>query len=77
MSRRIAILANSSGGKSTLARRLAAETGLPPTKRLFETIWTVDRDLMPAVRRLVEERERAGRDARRLTALAEVEVFRL
>lgn len=50
---------------------------MPPTKALFETIWTVEQDFMPTVRRLVDEREAQGAEVRRLATLEEVEGFRL
>lgn len=149
MTARIAILGNASGGKSTLARRLAEEQGLPlhevdkllwrpgwvpapmadyeaahdeilrreswlldgfgrlesigarlarattivlvdlplwvhfwlaempPTERLFETIWSLEQEAMPELRRLVAEQEARGRDVRRLLSLDAVEGFRL
>lgn len=50
---------------------------MPSTKALFETIWTVEQEFMPTVRREIEEREAQGADVRRLTSLEEVEGFRL
>ena len=50
---------------------------MPPTKDLFETIWTVEQDFMPTVRREVEKREAQGADVRCLGTLEEVEGFRL
>lgn len=50
---------------------------MPPTKALFETIWTVDRDWMPAIRDLVGEAEDRGTDVRRLHTLDALAEFSL
>lgn len=48
---------------------------MPPTGRLFEIIWNVDRDWMPVLRALCDEHEREGKTVVRLTSLEELEAF--
>ncbi|MEO0484805.1 MAG: adenylate kinase [Pseudomonadota bacterium] len=42
---------------------------MPPTKRLFEIIWEVDRDWMPVLRELCDAYERQGKDVSRICDL--------
>ncbi len=40
---------------------------MPPTRALFETIWMLDRDWLPQIRRWVAEAEASGTEVRRIT----------
>ena len=48
---------------------------MPPTDRLFEIIWEVDREWMPVLRRLCDEHEENVKKVIRLTTLDELDVF--
>jgi hypothetical protein len=47
----------------------------PPLRGLFQTMWEVDRDLMPEVRSLVADEELRGKRIFRLTSLEERDGF--
>jgi adenylate kinase family enzyme len=53
----------------------AGVTEMPPTEALFRTIWEVDRDWMPEIRRLVEAQEAGGKRVSRITQLEELDGF--
>jgi adenylate kinase family enzyme len=61
------------------AGRLADPPGgaaaMPPTEDLFRTIWEVDRDWMPGIRRLIAVEERHGKQVHRLATIEEVSRF--
>lgn len=48
---------------------------MPPTGRLFEIIWDVDREWMPVLRRLCQEHEEKGKKVIRLTTLEALDAF--
>lgn len=48
---------------------------MPPTGRLFEIIWEVDRDWMPTLRRLCDEHEALGKNVFRLNTPDELDAF--
>ncbi|MDU8929394.1 hypothetical protein RXV86_18525 [Alisedimentitalea sp. MJ-SS2] len=48
---------------------------MPPTDRLFEMIWEMDRDGMPLLRTLCDEHEERGKNVIRLNSLAELDTF--
>ena len=53
----------------------AGSAEMAPTEGLFRTIWDVDRDWMPEIRRLVAGEETRGKRVYRLTAVAELDAF--
>jgi adenylate kinase family enzyme len=53
----------------------AGIANMPPTEALFRTIWEVDRDWMPEIRRLVEAEEAGGKRVSRITQLDELDGF--
>lgn len=48
---------------------------MPPTRRLFEIMWQVDRDWMPILRALCHEKEAEGKRVIRLTSIDELNAF--
>ncbi|MBO9420306.1 adenylate kinase [Labrenzia sp. R4_2] len=48
---------------------------MPPTGRLFEIIWDVDREWMPVLRKLCDDNEALGKSVVRLTSLDDLEAF--
>jgi hypothetical protein len=48
---------------------------MPPTQRLFETIWELDREWMPMLRDLCTAQQALGKTVTRLTTLNELESF--
>lgn len=48
---------------------------MPPTGRLFEIIWNVDREWMPVLRKLCDEHEKNGKKVIRLVTLDELDTF--
>ena len=48
---------------------------MPPTDRLFEIIWNVDKDWMPVLRGLCDEHEQNGKRVVRLTSLEKLTTF--
>jgi hypothetical protein len=53
----------------------AGSAQMPPTEALFRTIWEVDQDWMPEVRRLVTMEEQRGKRVVRLGSIADLEGF--
>jgi len=53
----------------------AGLTTMPATEALFRTIWEVDRDWMPEIRRLVALEEQRGKRIVRLSSLADLDGF--
>jgi adenylate kinase family enzyme len=53
----------------------AGGSNMPPTEGLFRTMWEIDRDWMPEVRRLVAEREARGKRVTRIASVAELVAF--
>jgi len=49
----------------------------PPTKALFETIWTVDRNWLPEIRDRIDAAEKAGTSVFRLRSADELNDFRI
>lgn len=49
----------------------------PPTRTLFETIWTIDREWMPAIRALTAQAAARGAEVARLDSPEAVERFHL
>ena len=47
----------------------------PPTGKLFELMWQIDRDYLPRLRALVDNAEEAGKAVYRLTALDQLTDF--
>jgi len=52
-------------------------SAMPPTRDLFRTIWDMDRDWMPDIRRLCDDAERAGKTLVRIHSVDELERFAL
>jgi adenylate kinase family enzyme len=50
-------------------------TQMPSTEALFRTIWEVDRDWMPEIRRLVTLEEQRGKRVFRLNSIADLDGF--
>ena len=48
---------------------------MPPTRRLFEIMWEVDRGWMPVLRALCDEHEAAGKTVVRLTSLEAIDAY--
>jgi hypothetical protein len=48
---------------------------MPSTEALFRTIWEVDRDWMPEIRRLVALEEQQGKRIFRLNSIADLDEF--
>ena len=48
---------------------------MPPTGRLFEIIWQVDKEWMPILRGLCDDHERQGKSVIRITTLDELDAF--
>ncbi len=48
---------------------------MPPTRRLFEIIWEVDRDWMPTLRALCDEQEARGKVVTRLNSIDDLNAF--
>ncbi|TKT80090.1 adenylate kinase [Aquamicrobium sp. LC103] len=59
----------------TLEHPPAGVVDVPPTRRLFEIMWEVDRDWMPALRSLCDEHEAHGKTVVRLGSLEAIDVF--
>lgn len=53
----------------------ASLTTMPSTEALFRTIWEVDRDWMPEIRRLVAREEQRGKPVIRLNSIADLDAF--
>jgi adenylate kinase family enzyme len=53
----------------------AGLTEMPSTEGLFRTIWEVDRDWMPEIRRLADQEERSGKIVHRLSTIEMVSKF--
>jgi hypothetical protein len=53
----------------------AGSTKMPPTEGLFRTIWEVNRDWMPDIRRLVAIEEQQGKRVVRLGSVADLNGF--
>jgi adenylate kinase family enzyme len=51
----------------------AGASTMPPTEALFRTIWEVDRDSMPEIRRLVDGEEMRGKPVHRLQSVADLD----
>jgi adenylate kinase family enzyme len=47
----------------------AGLTEMPPTEAVFQNLWAVERDWMPAVRRLVDEEQAAGKRVHRIASV--------
>jgi adenylate kinase family enzyme len=58
-----------------LAHPPAGLTKMPPTEALFRTIWEVDREWMPEIRRLVAREEEQGKQIFRLASLSDLDGF--
>jgi len=50
---------------------------MPPTRALFETIWTLDRDWLPEIRERLAQAERSGTDVHRIGSPEELEIFEI
>jgi adenylate kinase family enzyme len=61
--------------KGEIAYPPAGASKMPPTEALFQTIFEVDRDWMPQIRRLVDEAEGAGTLVRRIGDVAALEHY--
>jgi hypothetical protein len=53
----------------------AGLTKMPPTEGLFRTIWEVDQNWMPEIRRLVALEEQRGKRIFRLNSVADLDGF--
>jgi adenylate kinase family enzyme len=53
----------------------AGLTQMPPTEALFRTIWEVDQNWMPEIRRLVAFEKQRGKRVFRLSSIAELDGF--
>jgi adenylate kinase family enzyme len=53
----------------------AGLTKMPPTEGLFRTIWEIDQDWMPDIRRLVAIEEQRGKRVFRLNSIADLDAF--
>jgi adenylate kinase family enzyme len=53
----------------------AGLTKMPATETLFRTIWEVDRDWMPEIRRLIVLEEQRGRRIARLNSIADLDRY--
>jgi adenylate kinase family enzyme len=53
----------------------AGLTQMPPTEALFRTIWKVDQDWMPEIRRLVALEEQGGKRIFRLGSISDLDEF--
>ncbi|MEM8663030.1 MAG: adenylate kinase [Pseudomonadota bacterium] len=48
---------------------------MPPTRAIFELVWTVEQDWMPLVREKVAEAERNEKDVRRIPSFEDLQRF--
>lgn len=48
---------------------------MPPTQRLFEIIWEVDRDWMPVLRTLCDDQNTQGKKVTRIETLPDLDAF--
>lgn len=64
-----------SWANGTIEHPPAGNTNVPPTGRLFEIIWQVDRDWMPTLRTLCDEQEAKDKVVSRLNSLDELNAF--
>jgi adenylate kinase family enzyme len=53
----------------------AGLTKMPPTEALFRTIWEVDQNWMPEIRRIVAFEKQRGKQVFRLSSIAELDGF--
>ena len=53
----------------------AGLTKMPPTEALFRTIWEVDQEWMPEIRRLVSTEETRGKRVVRIASIAELDAL--
>lgn len=53
----------------TIEHPPAGNRDMPPTGKLFEIIWTIDREWMPRLRALCDEQEAKGKNVTRLKSL--------
>ena len=53
----------------------AGATKMPPTEALFQTIWDVDQNWMPDIRRLADAEEAKGKHVFRLASVSELTQF--
>jgi hypothetical protein len=58
-----------------LADPPAGATEMPPAEDLFRTIWEVDGDWMPEIRRLISVEERRSKRVHRLAAIEDLSRF--
>ena len=56
----------------TLALPPGGQGARPDTRQLFEFMWMIDRDLLPAIRAKVDAAEEAGTDVRRIRDVDEL-----
>jgi len=61
--------------RGALAHPPAGLTNMPSTEVLFRTIWEVDQNWMPEIRRLVSCEERQGKQIFRLGSISDVDRF--
>jgi adenylate kinase family enzyme len=59
--------------RGPIADAPAGASTMPPTEALFRTIWEVDRDWMPEIRKLVDDAEAGGKRVERLRSLADLD----
>jgi len=50
---------------------------MPPTRALFETIWTLDRDWLPEICERLAQAERTSTDVRRIGSPEDLETFEI
>jgi adenylate kinase family enzyme len=61
--------------KGEIVHPPAGASEMPPTEALFRTIFEVDRDWMPEIRRLVDDAESGGASVRRIGDVAALERY--
>jgi adenylate kinase family enzyme len=61
--------------RGALAHPPAGLADMPPTEALFRTIWEVDRDWMPEIRRIAMLEGERGKRVSRLGSIAELDEF--
>lgn len=59
----------------TLEHEPAGGGEMPPTGRLFEIIWQLDKEWMPVLRKMCDEQEAKGKPVIRLTSIEELDDY--